>query len=234
MKWILFLLVFSASGFSAGAQTLEWIDRQEHFQATTGQTVRIPIKIKNTTDKVQFFIVKKASGDIGSNQKGYFCLGDDCLDPGVDQFSKKLEPGETITNLYFTVEPGMVTTSNSFRFEVYSRNNPTIGIEHSVSLSVDEKTAKSLVFQSRDITVHDIYPNPINDQAFIDYKLHNELIKAKVVIHNILGSPVGHYDLSVFESRAKIQADELTSGVYFYTVYIDNIGVLTRKLIVRK
>ncbi|MEJ0055774.1 MAG: T9SS type A sorting domain-containing protein [Bacteroidota bacterium] len=109
-----------------------------------------------------------------------------------------------------------------------------MSIEHSVSLSVDEKQAKSLVFQSKDITIHDVYPNPVTDLATIDYRIHNELIKAKVVIHNILGSPVGHYDLPVFESKVKIQADEFTSGVYFYTVYLDNIGVLTRKIVVRK
>ena len=71
-------------------------------------------------------------------------------------------------------------------------------------------------------------------EAFIDYRIYNESLKAKVVIHNILGSPVGHHDMPVFETKVKIQAEELTSGVYFYTVYLDNIGVLTRKLIVRK
>jgi hypothetical protein len=45
---------------------------------------------------------------------------------------------------------------------------------------------------------------------------------------------MGDYDLPASETRVKIQADELISGVYFYTVYIDNSGVLTRKLIVRK
>ena len=60
------------------------------------------------------------------------------------------------------------------------------------------------------------------------------MLKAKVVIHNILGSPVGHYDLPVFETKVKIQAEELTAGVYFYTVYLNNVGVLTRKLVVRK
>jgi Secretion system C-terminal sorting domain len=234
MKLFVLLLMVLASGVSATAQSLEWTDRQENFQAGLGQTVRIPIRIKNTSDKAQFFVIKKAQGDLGSNQKGFFCLGEECFDPSVDQFSKKIEAGETLSTLYFTVETGLVTTLNSFRFEVFPRGNPTMGIEHSVSLSVDEKPTKSLVFQSRDITIHDVYPNPVSDQATIDYRIHNELIKAKVVIHNILGSPVGHYDLHVFESKVKIQADEFTSGVYFYTVYLDNIGVLTRKLVVRK
>ncbi len=234
MKLFLFLLLTFAFGLSATAQSLEWTDRQDSYQAGLGQTVRIPIRIKNASDKAQFFIIKKAQGDLGSNQKGFFCLGDECFDPGVDQFSKKIEAGETISNLYFTVETGLVTTLNSFRFEVFPRGNPTMSIEHAFSLSVDEKPIKSLVFQSKDITIHDVYPNPVIDQATIDYRIHNELIKAKVVIHNILGSPVGHYELPVFESKVKIQADEFTSGVYFYTVYLDNVGVLTRKLVVRK
>ena len=117
---------------------------------------------------------------------------------------------------------------------MYPRGNPALGIDHSFSLSIDEKPGKSLVFQSRDITIHDVYPNPVNDQAYIDYRIYNENLKAKVVIHNILGSPVGNYELPNSDSRIKIQADEFTSGVYFYTVYLNNVGVLTRKLVVRK
>jgi hypothetical protein len=234
MKLLVLASLFFALRLTALSQGVEWADRQENFQAALGQTIRIPIKIKNTSDKAQFFIVRKAQGDLGSNQKGYFCLGEECFDPGVDQFSKRLEPGETLNQLYFTVEPGMTTTFNSLRFEVFPRGNPALGIDQLISLSVEEKPSRSLVFQSRDITIHDIYPNPVVDQAFIDYKIYNEQLKAKVVIHNILGSPVGHHDMPVFESRVKIQAEEFASGVYFYTVYLDNVGVLTRKFVVRK
>ena len=234
MKRIVLIFLAIASSVSAWAQVLEWTDRQENIQAGLGQTIRIPIRIRNTSEKAQFFVIRKAQGDLGSNQKGYFCFGDECFDPGVDQFTKRLEAGEILTNLYFTVETGLVTTANSLHFEVFPRGNPSGGLEHAFSLNVDEKPTKSLVFQSKDITIHDVYPNPVVDIAFIDYRIHNESLKAKVVIHNILGSSVGHYELPVFESKVKVQADELTSGVYFYTVYVDNIGVLTRKLVVRK
>ena len=234
MKRIVFIFLAIASSVSAWAQVLEWTDRQENIQAGLGQTIRIPIRIRNTSEKAQFFVIRKAQGDLGSNQKGYFCFGDECFDSGVDQFTKRLEAGETLTNLYFTVETGLVTTANSLHFEVFPRGNPSGGLDHAFSLTVDERPTKSLVFQSKDITIHDVYPNPVVDIAFIDYRIHNESLKAKVVIHNILGSSVGHYELPVFESKVKVQADELTSGVYFYTVYVDNIGVLTRKLVVRK
>ncbi|CAN5349320.1 hypothetical protein BH09BAC3_BH09BAC3_08580 [soil metagenome] len=234
MKRFLVLVLVLAWCASASAQSFEWIDRQENFQAGLGQTLRIPIRIKNTSDRAQFFIIRKVQGDLQSNQKAYFCLGEECYDPGVDQFSKRIEPGETTTNLFFVVESGLVSTLNSFRFEVFPRGFPAMGIEHSFSLAVDEKSAKQRVFQSKDITIHEVYPNPVIDQAYIDYSIHNESIKAKVVVHNILGSAMANYELPSSETRAKISADELSSGVYFYTIYLDNIGVLTRKLVVRK
>ncbi len=234
MKRFVVILVLFVASVTAFSQSVEWMDRQENIQAAVGQNIRIPIKIKNTTEKALFYVIKKSQADLGSNQKGYFCLGDHCFDTSIDQFTKRLEPGEVLDNLYFQVETGIVATVNSLRFEVFPRGNPQIGIEHAVSLAIDEKLAKSLVFQSKEITIHDVYPNPVTDQAFIDYRLHSDLVKAKVVIHNILGSSVGQYELLPIESKVKIQAEDLTPGVYFYTVYLDNVGVLTRKLVVRK
>lgn len=231
----LFVLAFALVASLKGlAQGFEWTDRQESMQAGVGQTLRIPIRIKNTSDKAQFFVIRKAQADLNSNQKGYFCLDDDCLDQGIEQFSKRIEPGETLNNLYYTVETGLVTTNNTLRFEVFAKASPGLVLDHTISLAVDEKPAKSLIFQSRDISIHDVYPNPIVDQAFIDYRIYNEQLKAKVVIHNILGVAVGNYEMPVFENKVKIQADDFVSGVYFYTLYLDNVGVLTRKMIVRK
>ena len=229
----IFLLVLSS--FLASSQSVEWIDRQENYQVGLGQTIRIPIRIRNSSDRAQTIVVSKAMAELGLNQKGYFCMGDECLDPQIDQITKRLEPGEMLTNLFFTVEPGLFPNLNSFRFEAFPKGSPQAGQEHNFSLSVEEKPVKSFVFQSRDITIHDVYPNPVTDrEAFIDYRMNDESIKAKVVIHNILGSPVGNYELPSFETRVKIQADELSSGVYFYTLYLDNVGVLTRKMVVRK
>jgi len=229
---ILFLLL---AGLTVSGQGIEWIDRQETYQAGLGQNARIPIRIKNTTERPQTLIIRRAAADLNANQKGYFCVGDECFDVGTDQVTRKLEPGETAGNIYYVVETGLSQTSNSFRIEVYQKGSPQMGIEHAFLLSVEEKPTRSFVFQSRDITVHDVYPNPVTEQlAFMDYALSNENVKAKVVIHNILGSPIGEHEMPASETRVKIQADDLSSGVYFYTVYLDNVGVLTRKLVVRK
>jgi len=232
-RWFL-LFCTMVSGAALWGQSFELIDRQETFQVSISQTLQIPLRIRNNSDKAQFYVVRKVASDLGSTQKGYFCLDQNCLEPGIDEFSKRLEPGETIDKLNYTLETGLVTGQNSIRFEVFVKGAPQRAIEVPVTILVDEKPFKSLVFSSKEITIHDVYPNPVSDQAFIDYRLHNESVKAKIVIHNILGSTMSENQLPYYESRVKIQTEELAAGIYFYTLYLDNDGVLTRKLIVRK
>jgi hypothetical protein len=68
----------------------------------------------------------------------------------------------------------------------------------------------------------------------MDYKIHNDQVKAKIVLHNLLGSSVEEHSLPPLETRLKIRTDNLDAGIYFYTLYVDNEGVITRKLIVKK
>jgi hypothetical protein len=228
----LILVVFLASTLTVAGQGFEIVDKQDTYQAAVSENIQIPVRVRNNSDKAQFYLIRKSS-DMASSQKGYFCLGRNCLEQGTDEFSSRIEPGETI-DLYYTLETGLITGATNLRFEVFVRGNPQHVVEHAVAVQIEEKRETSFVFQSKDITIHDVYPNPVTDQAFIDYRIHNESIKAKVVIHNILGRTMNETELPVFETRIKLQAEELTTGIYFYTLYLDNGGVLTRKLIVRK
>jgi len=228
---ISFLLLSSLSSFG---QTFDLIDRAEAYTAGISQSIRIPIKIKNTSDKDQFYIVRIVGNDLSGTQRGYFCIDKNCLEPGITEFSKRIESGRILEGLHFYLETGLVTGQYPLRFEIFAKGNINTLVEHQVNVNIEEKQPKSLVFQSKDITVHDVYPNPVFDQAYIDYRLHTETVKAKLIVHNILGSSVSNHELPFSESKVKIEAQDLTPGVYFYTVYLDNIGVLTRKLIVRR
>ena len=224
-------LLFSGNAMSQG---FELLDRQDTYVTGLGQTLRIPLHIKNNSDRPQFYIIRRTQGDFGSTQKGYFCLDKNCLEPGMDEFSKRVDPGQTLEDLVFVLETGLVTGQNNLRFEVFVKGSYRDVIDHPVTVVVDEKPARNVVFHSNDITIQDVYPNPVSDQAFIDYKIHNEAVKAKVLIHNILGKIMGTYELPTSDTRVKLQADEFPPGVYFYTLYVENEGLITRKLIVRR
>lgn len=234
MKQLLLLGFFLLSSRFMFSQQPELVDGHDHYQTSHNQVLRIPIRIKNNSDKAQFYVVKKVKGELGDTQKGYFCLGSKCLDGSIEEFSKRIEPGETLYDLYYNFESGIQNTQATFKFEYFPKGNLHSIQEKSVNVVVEEKHSKSYVFQSREITMQDIYPNPVQDHAFIDYRLHTESVKAKVSIHNVLGKNMGDYELNPSETRVKIEAEGLVAGVYFYTLYLDNNGILTRKMIVRK
>lgn len=214
------------------AQNFELVDRQDNYTAGLNQLVKIHLKIKNNSDRAQFYTIRKSRSDLGESQKGYFCLDNKCLEPSVSEFVKKVDAGETV-NLNFTVESGNQSVLNNIKFDIFPKNNPTEVVEHLVSLNVDER-AQRTIYQSRELVINDVYPNPAQDIAVIDYKIHNDLLKAKIVVHNILGRSMGEYELATDDTRIKMIVDDFAPGVYFYTLYVNNTGVLTRKIMVRK
>src|SRR5262249_44715851 len=153
-------------------------------------------------------------------QKGYFCMDNKCLESSVSEFVKKIEAGETV-NLNFTVESGTQAVLNNIKFDIFPKNSPTELIEHIVSLNVDERGQRS-IYQTREIVINEVYPNPAQDIAVVDYKIHNELLKAKIVVHNILGRSMGEYELPTEDTRIKMIVDDFAPGVYFYTLYVNN------------
>ena len=235
MRLLLILFIWLGQFLLASGQQVEIVNPPEAiYKAHLNEVFRIPLQIKNTSDKARFYIIRKVYDNLGSTQKGYFCLDDKCLEAGMDEFSKRIGPGETLTTLYFVLETGLVSGQNNLKFEVFVRERPLEAADRTVTVLVEDKRQKTHLFESKDIYLRNMYPNPVSDHAFIEYEMTNQDVKARLVIHNILGMPMGSYDLPFYENKVKLSTDDLAPGVYFYTLYLDNEGVLTRKLIVRK
>lgn len=234
MKRLALFLGLLMGGWQSIAQSFELAETAEAYQVSPNQMVRIPVRIKNTSEKTQFYVIRVVKSDWGDTQRGYFCLGATCWDANLEEITKKLEPGETVADLNYTIESGIQAMQSGIKIEVFAKSAPHEVVGRTSTLVVEEKPGRSFVFQSREITIHDVYPNPVQDQAFIDYNVHTESVKVKIVVHNVLGKAMGEYELAFDDTRVKIQAEDLVPGIYFYTVYINNNGILTRKLIVRK
>ncbi|MBX2897122.1 MAG: T9SS type A sorting domain-containing protein [Cyclobacteriaceae bacterium] len=234
MKVWALLVCIAITSLVAKAQQFDLPDIQENYQTMIGETLRIPIKITNHSDKPVFYIIRKAQTDLGESQKGYFCLDKNCLETTFTEFSKRVEPGETLQKLAFVLETGLIAGQHTLKFQVYPKGNNAEMKEYQVNIQVQERIEKPVLFHSKDITIQDVYPNPVQDYAFIEYRLHNENAKAKLIIHNILGKPMDEFELPTSETRVKLQTEEYTAGIYFYTLYLDGNGIITRKLIIRK
>jgi hypothetical protein len=234
MKKLLLSFVFiiiNSWGFSQG---FEITSLQEIYKGTIGENIKAPLRFKNTSDKAITLIIRKVNGQIGSTQKNYFCLENNCLDEKIEDYIIKVDPGQTLNSFHVVLEGGLVSGESSLKYLAYNKSNPSQSVEFELNFSVEEKPEKQNIYNSRFITLHDVYPNPVVDQAVVDYRVLNDQVKAKIVVHNILGNIVGEYPLPTFENFVRVKTYDLSAGIYFYTLYVDNESVITRKLIVRK
>lgn len=230
------ILFLSISFVSARAQSFELVDAPKTVNVAIGERFVLPVTIRNTTDRPVQLIVRRGDRILGTGQINYFCWGSDCFEPGVERMpvSRKLEARSSSDQFKIILETGLNEGFSTVTYQIYDRDNPMDVIEYEVTFNIEERRSADRIFESRDIRINDVYPNPVTDYAIVDYNLLDRDVKAKVVIHNVLGSIMAEYELPYLENKVKIQTGEYNAGVYFYTLYLDNDGVMTRKLIVRK
>ena len=236
MKIVLSMILSFAVLCGAHAQNFQVVATSGTYKGSIGESISVPIKIKNNTNRPIQLVVKRLDQVIGTSQSSYFCWGNECYEPQVSQtpISKRLEAGEISQNLKSILEAGLAPGYSTVKYLIYDRDNPANAVEHEVAYSVEDEGDKEIIFNSEDVRINDVYPNPVVDFAIIDYNVLKEDVSAKIVIHNVLGSIIGEFELTYLETKLKIKTDELNAGVYFYTLYIDNDGIMTRKLVIRK
>ncbi|MFN3488272.1 MAG: T9SS type A sorting domain-containing protein [Emticicia sp.] len=88
------------------------------------------------------------------------------------------------------------------------------------------------LYSNDKITVSNIYPNPANDYATVDYVITGNVNEASMSFYNLLGNEVASYELDKFDRRLKIQTTNWDSGIYLYQLIVDGKKVVTKKLIV--
>lgn len=90
------------------------------------------------------------------------------------------------------------------------------------------------LFSGESIRVSNVFPNPVSNQAGIDYTLTDPQADASIVIHNLLGNKVAETPLEKGSSNVRIPTDLLNNGIYFYSLYVNGKRVATKKMLVKK
>ncbi len=237
MKRIVVILLFLIHTLGVYSQQGQLMVRENtQITGAIGSELSASISITNNGSQPINIIIKRIGTTIGSGQKTWFCWGNECFEEGVSALplSKKLEPGETVDQFKSYLKAGLAEGFSSVTYVVFDKNNPQNATEFDVTYTVDDAQEAKAIFNSRQIIINDVYPNPVTDFAIVDYKVHDLESESKIIIHSVLGSIIAEYVLQPYETNLKIKTDTYNPGVYFYTLYIDGDGVMTRKLIVHK
>lgn len=227
--WLAFPILGSAQQIRVLSETLE-------FNGDLGTTQRKTVILQNDSDQQKTFFLKNLRGNIGSSQNIKICIGEQCYDPKRELAKIKLtlEPGEIVTDLYLDFQMGIAETRGSF--DLFFSNETNIRETFVVEAIYEVANPENKVdeFDYKEIILSDVYPNPSNRIAQFDYELKNTRIKARISINSFIGNPVADYELDPSRKSLVINVSDFNPGVYFYTLFLDNKNIVTKKLVVKK
>jgi hypothetical protein len=235
------LTIICGLSLAAPAQSLRLVDTNLNQNGVVGKDIVTNLKILNTSDQDVRYRIYVFAKQIGSSQENLICLDDDCF-KGADISRKDYSPyltrtvkaGATDETISLLLESGLVQGVSSVTYRIENIDNPSDFTTFEINYEVNDLQDEGLLYSSKNVDLSDVYPNPVTEVAIFDYHLKDDSQEAKIIIHNVLGSIAGEYQLSPHEHQLKVSVDKFNPGVYFYSLYIDNEGVATKKLVVRK
>ncbi|MCR9080927.1 MAG: T9SS type A sorting domain-containing protein [Cyclobacteriaceae bacterium] len=232
----IFAWVFVTLPLLAEAQEVRVLSEGLSFDGDIGASQRKTIILQNESEVEKTYFLKNISGDIGSSQEMKICIGDACFDAKRDLAKIKvtLAPGEIITDLYLEFSLGIAETRGAFDLIFVNTSNIRESFIVQAQYDVTDPAKKIDESDYDAITISEIYPNPSNRVAQLDYKLKKRETLAKITINSFIGNPVAEYELDPERSSLLINVSDFNPGVYFYTLFVDNKNIVTKKLVVKK
>lgn len=94
-------------------------------------------------------------------------------------------------------------------------------------------SSEDRLFSSDKLTVSNIYPNPADDFASIDYVISSQVGEAKITFYNVLGNEMKEEVLDKDQRKVRISTREWNNGIYLYQLSSEGKSLVTKKLLVR-
>lgn len=165
------------------------------------------------------------------------CMGDDCFSPHLDQtYADIAGNSEKEFSAHFT--PAF---DESYTYPI---EGCSMKVQYSFYVNEgDEPVVITVYFEVNTVSVEDYsdarifsnaYPNPAKNMVSFDYNMPYSAQTASVAIYNMMGQEVIRQELNLGDSRVNINVSDLTDGVYFYSLIVNNQAVKTNKLVVSK
>jgi len=77
------------------------------------------------------------------------------------------------------------------------------------------------------------YPNPVNNQLIFNYKAPTQTKIASIHLFDLTGKKIEQFPVEGLSGQIKINLENYSNGIYFYTFYADDIALKTGRFIKR-
>ncbi|PLX00422.1 MAG: hypothetical protein C0591_01205 [Marinilabiliales bacterium] len=240
---ILIAFIFSASFLNAQSYSLSWDGEP------IGDTLLIVgdpsdfemvfhAILTNNSDDTDTLKVQRRMIHLLDETVHYLCWSVACYAPNRDSIwvapdSLVLESGQSTLELDFSAhyEPNGVIGTSMVEYTFFNKSD----LDEKVTVVVKYKTSPEGIIDRMDKEgyLSELYPNPAISQVNIDYTLTPDVEKANFRVMNLLGAVVKNLEMDKKSSNLRIDVSDLTSGVYFYSVILNNEVYKTKKLILK-
>jgi hypothetical protein len=87
-------------------------------------------------------------------------------------------------------------------------------------------------YQNSFYSISNAFPNPANSFVSIKYDISDSSQKRHIVLYDIFGKSLKKISLFDKKGTAKMNVEDLNSGIYFYSLVIDEKVISTKKLVI--
>jgi len=231
----LYILGFLLMPFMMKAQSLQILNAQANQNSDGSTTVESHADVKNSSASEKIVRVERIATNLTSGHITYFCW-DECFPPsGIISGNDTLAAGAT-TNIFISyLIPNSINGMSTVTYKYYDVNNPTDSTIQQFSYNVSTTTSVEKTVLAKSISeVSAAYPNPASQYTRIDYDLSTSAREASIKFYNILGSEIRKIDLQNRQGTVNIDVDNMSEGMYLYSLVVNGKTVSTRKFIVKK
>jgi hypothetical protein len=197
----------------------------------SGLMVLDTLDVKNISDVTsEVYCVRTMVEDVEGTDNS-FCWGS-CYPPTIDSSTITVVIMPQATSYEFVGDhypngfSGVVKVKYTF-FDSHNSDNQAV-----VFVNYDATNPGGFGETPPTYTISEVYPNPANNLASINYDCSG-LKNSSIVVYNMLGTEVEKINVSGKAGKAKINTSLYQEGIYFYSLVIDNEVIRTQKLIVR-
>ncbi|GAB1419876.1 hypothetical protein MASR2M12_26410 [Bacteroidales bacterium] len=243
---LLFILLALLGTNMASAQSLSLF--YEGAQLANGQEVEIVselsqdpyfemvayAQVKNNTDRDVSVMVRRITHSVVAGTENQFCWSA-CYPPFVDVSSVpySILANEMTSEGIFSGHylPQIKVGTSVLEYSFFIEGDPNDSVSFVVKFKVD---AVGLADRKEKVSISNAYPNPASGMVNFDLDLGNNERNARLVIQNLLGQPLIQHIIEPGTKHFSLPVGELREGVYFYTLFLDNKNVVSKKLVIRR
>jgi hypothetical protein len=130
------------------------------------------------------------------------------------------------------VQPESNTGTALYRYVFFDGDNVTDSVYVDITFNIGAASITSNTKVGNKISA--AYPNPANSQTALTYTLNEDSQNNHIMIYDMLGAVVKDIKLERKQGTVNINTSDINSGVYFYSLVVDDNVITTRKLVVTR